>query len=1076
MFALRTPILRTRRGRLWPFALALPLVVLLPCRCSAEGTLTELAWTGNASCETWASEYTEDTESRLKNAVVHISHKADGGWVAVGRLPGARTIALPLALLCRTVDGATVSFRVEVQPEGQEPGTGAIFEAAGMSWERHTLAAPAEGAGAAYTRVVVTVPDGSAAPLHLCLLASSRTPTATALRGLWDFYEIMGQPASAQDARSQLERLPASAADALVRRYGRVGTGGSRADYEQLWHELQAELPLGDKWAELRGFREARAMADALPMTGYRLAALAEANEDPLPSAALAAGADGKPLGAVGVDCCLRLAEACLRAGERERALSLVLRVLLRDPDAGAPHPSGSPHNETYLQAANYLPTEDQVRRAVVVALSACGGEEATAGEQVTHLCAAWRALERTADDWDLDRLVALTSGLSVPADAAEMLACVHAAQVLLRRGSFAAAGRIAGLCSRASAPDPLLRLHSRYLRATAGVACGGYSAAMDDLQAAAGAGDRWLAATAGLELAEALEFTGKTSAASERYGRLAGSDGWWWARLRAKAALRRMERGANAPTLSGPSPIAYLGEDRQTRGAWYEQFGSEAFMLCAKSSPTDVFGGPLLKALGIAKRTGSDDPARSWLNWRVPSHPSFTWDPISDVCHPANWDDHGEVYLPGAGPDLYVTCEIPEGLHRLSLYFVNDCTYYEPGRDLTPAILNGEGRALAATQVRGFLHGVYKQFGVQGPLSLQVRISKSAGLNAMLSGVFLDPLLVPPTEAAVALGAADARPPSTLTEFVQTVAPGDGEPPPPSADDTLAAGWRSWRLAEATHREPAVEREALLALSRELASRRGAEALPLLRAFAQAEMEAGRVGVAIWSMQAVVALVEDEDDPAALRTEAEDAAIFCLQPRVVDFRDGNVERPACPAAARSFFSRALASWHDEAAAVVYCHEFAARFAWQHAPIMLTALRYIAEHAGAGALTNDELWQYPCDARNAAECIALLEPRIERPDGASDLRLWSKLDAAYGRAGRHDKSIELARRVAQQTGNDEERAHFIYYRASGLEVRGQLDEAIEAADLVTKTLPHSRASLDARELRVRVKTRRDRER
>jgi hypothetical protein len=88
----------------------------------------------------------------------------------------------------------------------------------------------------------------------------------------------------------------------------------------------------------------------------------------------------------------------------------------------------------------------------------------------------------------------------------------------------------------------------------------------------------------------------------------------------------------------------------------------------------------------------------------------------------------------------------IPEGSHRLSLYFVNDHSYYEPSRVHTVAVFDGTGGYQTGTEVRWFVNGVYKQFGVAGPCTLRVLISRDLSLNVLLAGVFLDPLTDPST------------------------------------------------------------------------------------------------------------------------------------------------------------------------------------------------------------------------------------------------------------------------------------------------------------------------------------------
>ncbi|MBM4050430.1 MAG: hypothetical protein FJ279_35495, partial [Planctomycetes bacterium] len=65
------------------------------------------------------------------------------------------------------------------------------------------------------------------------------------------------------------------------------------------------------------------------------------------------------------------------------------------------------------------------------------------------------------------------------------------------------------------------------------------------------------------------------------------------------------------------------------------------------------------------------DDPARVWLSLRrAHDDGRVLWDPIRDTRTAGCWDDHGEEYPQGKGPNLYIDLPIPDGVFLLSLYF----------------------------------------------------------------------------------------------------------------------------------------------------------------------------------------------------------------------------------------------------------------------------------------------------------------------------------------------------------------------------------------------------------------------
>jgi hypothetical protein len=122
-------------------------------------------------------------------------------------------------------------------------------------------------------------------------------------------------------------------------------------------------------------------------------------------------------------------------------------------------------------------------------------------------------------------------------------------------------------------------------------------------------------------------------------------------------------------------------------------------------------------------------------------------YDPTLGHRRDAEDNDSLETYN---GPDLWVRAKVPEGVHCLSLYFLNNDAHTTGGskyRDFDVQILSDDGddgkvqagTPLARTRVTDFWGGVYKQFMVRGPASYVVRIGRNRSFATRLQGVFLD-------------------------------------------------------------------------------------------------------------------------------------------------------------------------------------------------------------------------------------------------------------------------------------------------------------------------------------------------
>ena len=272
---------------------------------------------------------------------------------------------------------------------------------------------------------------------------------------------------------------------------------------------------------------------------------------------------------------------------------------------------------------------------------------------------------------------------------------------------------------------------------------------------------------------------------------------------VRPTSSTRATRPGRNvgwaAPTTGLSSKaVLILPDDTSSRGDWQGKYGTYAYILCGRYSPRSLEGGigwPIKHRI----YTGNpSDPARKWVSSLDASRIRSTlWNPIEQNRQFSVWDDHGEVYPRGKGPDLFIDLEVPKGPFCLGLYFMeSDWIQYRaytvsifaalsPDRHGLPTVPShasrpdqhglptvppdaptpdqrglltvpptSSHRLLARTTVHDFFDGTYKRFLVLGPQELTIKIARNDSTNATLAGLFLDraPTLLPiPTTSKLA-------------------------------------------------------------------------------------------------------------------------------------------------------------------------------------------------------------------------------------------------------------------------------------------------------------------------------------
>jgi hypothetical protein len=195
------------------------------------------------------------------------------------------------------------------------------------------------------------------------------------------------------------------------------------------------------------------------------------------------------------------------------------------------------------------------------------------------------------------------------------------------------------------------------------------------------------------------------------------------------------------------------------TQGNWVGRYGRDFAVFCAEDGKDDLTltsspGYSVSYELGHSTHEGED--VSHWLLWDMSFDPRCLFDPAKGVRRQAEWNDHGERYpMSYPGPDLWLTVQVPEGAHRLSLYFDNKdghsdvkrfrdynievCKYDSATPIARTYSLDTGPTTLAHTRVQNFWPGVYESFVVTGPAKYYVRLDKNFSLNLILQGVFLD-------------------------------------------------------------------------------------------------------------------------------------------------------------------------------------------------------------------------------------------------------------------------------------------------------------------------------------------------
>lgn len=230
------------------------------------------------------------------------------------------------------------------------------------------------------------------------------------------------------------------------------------------------------------------------------------------------------------------------------------------------------------------------------------------------------------------------------------------------------------------------------------------------------------------------------------------------------KAQLEKWTQRAKALSETVPAGTgAFLGVDWRTQGDWVGRYGDQFARLYAVMSPLNHE----LTRDGRIQIGGSTGPHRVgdyaggnfYIQWLESANPNVLYDPILGKRRMAEWNDgswqHDLYPYSFEGPDLWLAVEIPEGTHRLALYFFNKDGHSGANRyrdyvvhlkawkdDLEDAAQSPD---LARGRIKDFWVGGYAQFLLQGPAKFRVRVERNRSHVTILSAALMDRIGGPP-------------------------------------------------------------------------------------------------------------------------------------------------------------------------------------------------------------------------------------------------------------------------------------------------------------------------------------------
>jgi hypothetical protein len=223
-----------------------------------------------------------------------------------------------------------------------------------------------------------------------------------------------------------------------------------------------------------------------------------------------------------------------------------------------------------------------------------------------------------------------------------------------------------------------------------------------------------------------------------------------------AKAFSARIEK---LTAQIAPGEAYYLADDWRTEGDWVGRYGGSFVKLCAMANGDEDYAlepgydvsvelGPHHDPSNTAPVSYEHGNLNSGLHTLYSPELGFRRDSEAN-----DWSYDKNVYPESYnGPDLWVRVSVPDGVHCLTLYFLNYDAHDDGGnkyRDYDLQVVQDDpdpakvqaAAPLARARVNDFWGGLYKQFLVCGPGKFVVKIGRNRSFVTKLQGVFLDRL-----------------------------------------------------------------------------------------------------------------------------------------------------------------------------------------------------------------------------------------------------------------------------------------------------------------------------------------------
>jgi hypothetical protein len=210
------------------------------------------------------------------------------------------------------------------------------------------------------------------------------------------------------------------------------------------------------------------------------------------------------------------------------------------------------------------------------------------------------------------------------------------------------------------------------------------------------------------------------------------------------------------------PGQGIFLRDDWSTRGDWAGRYGRLRAVLCGSMGFTSQDLGwsseHLVNFRIGANRMAEGSGVFGYVFENRTADRRALYNPLQGYRRMSELNDgsfNRQLY-PSThdGPDLWVMVSVPEGVHRVSLYFANKDGHTTTARfrdytiELKPFVedINAAETAptLARARVHNFWGGEYKSFAICGPGKFNFKIKRNYSHVTMIQGVFIDKLAGP--------------------------------------------------------------------------------------------------------------------------------------------------------------------------------------------------------------------------------------------------------------------------------------------------------------------------------------------